>query len=98
MIYCVREQRGPDNPGSIPCPDVDRCHLCGKQNQDEISHKVSLSEKDWKTVLSSLEELTNEYQEIIDATPDEQKEHCSARMVLVPEIRDIVQKIKNQIE
>ena len=31
-FYCVLEQRDPDrNPGTRPCPDVDKCHLCGKR-------------------------------------------------------------------
>lgn len=29
-FYCVRRQRDPDrNPGNTPCPDTDKCHLCG---------------------------------------------------------------------
>ena len=29
-FYCVRKQRDPDrNPGNRPCPDTDKCHLCG---------------------------------------------------------------------
>ena len=29
-FYCVRRQRDPDtNPGNKPCPDTDKCHLCG---------------------------------------------------------------------
>lgn len=30
-FYCVCRQRDPDrNPGNKPCPDTDKCHLCGQ--------------------------------------------------------------------
>ncbi len=35
-FYCVLEQRDPDrNPGSRPCPDLDKCNLCRKRTATE---------------------------------------------------------------
>lgn len=31
-FYCVHQARDPEtNPGNKPCPDTDKCHLCGKK-------------------------------------------------------------------
>lgn len=52
--YCVCEQRGPENPGEIPCPDVDRCKLCGKQNPEQQPVSVLLTKGEWARVTEIL--------------------------------------------
>lgn len=47
--YCVRRQRTSsygDNPGEAPCPDQDKCHLCGKGGQREAAPKVEMTARD----------------------------------------------------
>lgn len=42
-FYCVRRQRDPDrNSGNTPCPDTDKCHLCGAYASTEQAPSSSL--------------------------------------------------------
>lgn len=52
--YCVCEQRGPENPGEAPCPDSDRCRLCGKQNPEQQPVSVLLTRGEWTRITEIL--------------------------------------------
>lgn len=68
--YCVRKPRDADNTGCIPCPDTDKCNLCGRMNPDMQAVTVVLQRGEAKMVVHVLKKHLDEEQDILDRVID----------------------------
>ena len=59
MYYCIRKPRDINNMGDVPCPDVERCELCGNHNPDMQCLSVTLTRGELKLIAKVMSAQTD---------------------------------------
>ena len=93
--YCICEPRGANNVGYIPCPDSDKCSMCGKINPDYAPVKITLNRGELSAILNALDELCLDYGDLLDngSINADEREYLQAKL---DKLRTAEQKISRQ--